>query len=88
MAVAREAEPVGSLREVQEAGLDREDLLGSYRALLTTRDSEERGHIADARYTIPQARIRRAGAVLTPVGEAFIPQADDVLAAPRDLAAY
>ena len=28
MAIAREAEPVGSLSEVKEAGLDREDLLG------------------------------------------------------------
>ena len=28
MAIAREAEPVGSLKEVREAGLDREDLLG------------------------------------------------------------
>jgi len=27
MAIAREAEPVGSLSEVREAGLDREDLL-------------------------------------------------------------
>src|SRR6266545_4756593 len=31
MAIAREAEPVGSLMEVREAGLDREDLLGIYR---------------------------------------------------------
>ena len=31
MAIAREAEPVGSLAEVREAGLDREDLLGIYR---------------------------------------------------------
>src|SRR5919199_2043457 len=31
MAIAREAEPVGSLREVKEAGLDREDLLGIFR---------------------------------------------------------
>src|SRR5262245_31381095 len=45
MAVAREAEPVGSLREVKEAGLDREDLLGVYRNLLITRGIEERGHI-------------------------------------------
>jgi hypothetical protein len=28
MAIAREAEPVGSLREIKEAGLDREDLFG------------------------------------------------------------
>src|SRR6476619_4004321 len=32
----REAEPVGSLREVREAGLDREDLLGIYRNMLLT----------------------------------------------------
>jgi len=41
----REAEPVGSLQEVKEAGLDREDLLGIYRNLLVTRGIEERGHI-------------------------------------------
>ena len=29
MAIAREAEPVSSLHEVREAGLDREDLLRS-----------------------------------------------------------
>ena len=28
MAIAREAEPVSSLHEIREAGLDREDLLG------------------------------------------------------------
>jgi pyruvate dehydrogenase E1 component alpha subunit len=44
MAVAREAEPVGSLREIREAGLDREDLLGMYRNMLITRGVEERGH--------------------------------------------
>ena len=36
----REAEPVGSLHEVREAGLDREDLLGVYRNLLVTRGVE------------------------------------------------
>ena len=41
----REAEPVGSLQEVKEAGLDREDLLAIYRNLLVTRGIEERGHI-------------------------------------------
>src|SRR3989449_3211528 len=45
MAIAREAEPVGSLSEVREAGLDREDLLGVYRNMLITRAVEERGHI-------------------------------------------
>ena len=40
MAIAREAEPMGSLHEVREAGLDREDLLGAYRNMLITRGVE------------------------------------------------
>jgi pyruvate dehydrogenase E1 component alpha subunit len=53
MAIAREAEPVGSLDEVKEAGLDREDLLGIYRNLLITRGIEERGHILYKQGKIP-----------------------------------
>ena len=49
----REAEPVGSLQEVKEAGLDREDLLGIYRNLLVTRGIEERGHILYKQGKIP-----------------------------------
>ena len=49
----REAEPVGSLQEVKEAGLDREDLLGIYRNLLITRGIEERGHILYRQGKIP-----------------------------------
>ena len=49
----REAEPVGSLSEVKEAGLDREDLLGIYRNLLVTRGIEERGHILYKQGKIP-----------------------------------
>ena len=49
----REAEPVGSLQEVKEAGLDREDLLGIYRTLLITRGIEERGHILYRQGKIP-----------------------------------
>src|SRR5436309_11339091 len=45
MAIAREAEPVGSLSEVKETGPDRENLLGIYRHMLITRGVEERGHI-------------------------------------------
>ncbi len=45
MTTARVAEPVGSLQEVQELGLDHEDLLGIYRNMVTTRLIEERGHI-------------------------------------------
>ena len=53
MAIAREAEPVGSLSEVKEAGLDREDLLGMYRNMLITRGVEERGHILYKQGKIP-----------------------------------
>src|SRR5205823_6865213 len=53
VAIAREAEPVGSLKEVKEAGLDREDLLGIYRNLLITRGIEERGHILYKQGKIP-----------------------------------
>jgi pyruvate dehydrogenase E1 component alpha subunit len=53
MAIAREAEPVGSLQEVQEAGLDREDLLGMYRSMQITRGIEERGHILYKQGKIP-----------------------------------
>ncbi len=49
----REAEPVGSLQEVKEAGLDREDLFGIYRHLLITRGIEERGHILYKQGKIP-----------------------------------
>jgi pyruvate dehydrogenase E1 component alpha subunit len=53
MAIAREAEPVGSLSEVKETGLDREDLLGMYRNMLITRGVEERGHILYKQGKIP-----------------------------------
>ncbi len=49
----REAEPVGSLREIREAGLDREDLLGMYRNMLITRGIEERGHILYKQGKVP-----------------------------------
>ena len=49
----REAEPVGSLQEVKEAGLDREDLLAIYRHMLMTRAIEERGHILYKQGKIP-----------------------------------
>ncbi len=49
----REAEPVGSLQEVKEAGLDREDLLSMYRSMLITRGIEERGHILYKQGKIP-----------------------------------
>src|SRR5947208_11306917 len=49
----REAEPVGSLSEVKEAGLDREDLLTIYRTMVVTRGIEERGHILYKQGKIP-----------------------------------
>ena len=49
----REAEPVGSLQEVKDAGLDREDLLAIYRHMLITRGIEERGHILYKQGKIP-----------------------------------
>ena len=53
MAIARVAEPSGSLQEVKEWGLDHEDLLGIYRNLLITRGVEERGHILYRQGKIP-----------------------------------
>src|SRR2546425_3579244 len=53
MAIAREAEPVGSLTEVREAGLDRDDLLSVYRNMVITRGIEERGHILYKQGKIP-----------------------------------
>jgi hypothetical protein len=49
----REAEPVGSLQEVKDAGLDREDLLGMYRSMILTGGIEERGHILYKQGKIP-----------------------------------
>ena len=49
----REAEPLSSLGEVKEAGLDREDLLDMYRNMLITRGIEERGHILYRQGKIP-----------------------------------
>src|SRR3954463_11948960 len=72
MAIAREAEPVGSLHEIREAGLDREDLLGIYRNMLITRGVEERGHILYRQGKIPGSfytgRGNRAPAVGTARG--------------------
>jgi TPP-dependent pyruvate/acetoin dehydrogenase alpha subunit len=53
MSVAREAEPSGSFRELREAGLDREDLLGMFRNMLLTRGVEERGHMLFKQGKIP-----------------------------------
>ena len=78
MAIAREAEPVGSLKEVREAGLDREDLLGVYRNMLMTRAIEERGHILYKQGKIPGSFYTGRGNEASSVGVATAMGADDV----------
>src|SRR5690242_6262311 len=53
VAIARVAEPSGSLQEVRDWGLDREDLHQIYRNMLITRGVEERGHILYRQGKIP-----------------------------------
>ena len=74
----REAEPVGSLSEVRDAGLDREDLLGVYRNLLITRGVEERGHILYRQGKIPGSFYTGRGNEAAAVGVATAMGADDV----------
>src|SRR5216110_725806 len=78
MAIAREAEPVGSLQEVKEAGLDREDLLGVYRNMLVTRGIEERGHILYKQGKIPGSFYTGRGNEAAAVGVATAMDDDDV----------
>src|SRR6185503_316605 len=74
----REAEPLGSLNEVREAGLDREDLLGIYRNLLVTRGIEERGHILYKQGKIPGSFYTGRGNEGAAVGVATAMGAHDV----------
>src|SRR4051794_11595935 len=78
MAVAREAEPAGSLNEVRESGLDREDLLGIYRNMLTTRGVEERGHILYRQGKIPGSFYTGRGNEASSVGIATAMGSEDV----------
>jgi TPP-dependent pyruvate/acetoin dehydrogenase alpha subunit len=78
MAIAREAEPVGSLTEVREAGLDREDLLTIYRNMLITRGVEERGHILYRQGKIPGSFYTGRGNEGAAVGIATAMGPDDV----------
>jgi TPP-dependent pyruvate/acetoin dehydrogenase alpha subunit len=78
MAIAREAEPVGSLMEVKEAGLDREDLLGMYRNMLVTRAIEERGHILYKQGKIPGSFYTGRGNEAAAVGIASAMGPEDV----------
>src|ERR671910_1329282 len=72
----REAEPVASLSEVKEAGLDREDLLATYRNLVLTRGIEERGHILYKQGKIPGSFYTGRGneAAAVGVGTAMGPE--------------
>ena len=70
MAIAREAEPVGSLSEIKEAGLDREDLLGIFRNLILTRGVEDRGHILYKQGKIPGSFYTGRGNEAAAVGVA------------------
>ena len=67
----REAEPITSLREVKEAGLDREDLLEIYRHMLVTRGIEERGHILYRQGKIPGSFYTGRGNEASSVGVAM-----------------
>src|SRR3954468_10035559 len=70
MAIAREAEPITSLREIREAGLDREDLLGAYRNMLITRAIEECGHTLYKQGKIPGSFYTGRGNEAAAVGVA------------------
>jgi pyruvate dehydrogenase E1 component alpha subunit len=78
MAIAREAEPAGSLSEVREAGLDRVDLLGAYRSMLITRGVEERGHILYRQGKIPGSFYTGRGNEAAAVGVATAMASEDV----------
>src|SRR5213595_3228018 len=78
MAIAREAGPVGSIHEVREAGLDREDLLGVYRTMLVTRGVEERGHILYRQGKIPGSFYTGRGNEAAAIGVATAMGPDDV----------
>src|SRR6476619_5642733 len=66
----REAEPVETLQQVKEAGLDREDLLGIYRNMLITRAVEERGHTLYKQGKIPGSFYTGRGNEASAVGVA------------------
>src|ERR1700757_2855379 len=78
MAIAREAEPVGSLREVREAGLDRGDRLQFYRNMTLTRGIEERGHTLYKQGKIPGSFYTGRGNEAASIGVATAMGLDDV----------
>src|ERR671914_665314 len=78
MAIAREAEPVASLADIKEAGLDREDLLGIFRNLVLTRSIEERGHTLYKQGKIPGSFYTGRGNEASAVGVATAMGPEDV----------
>jgi pyruvate dehydrogenase E1 component alpha subunit len=78
LAIATRAEPVGSLSEVREAGLDRDDLLDIYRYMVITRGIEERGHILYRQGKIPGSFYTGRGNEGAAVGVAMAMGPDDV----------
>src|SRR5439155_306406 len=78
VAIARVAEPTGSLQDVRDQGLDREDLLGIYRNMLITRGVEERGHILYRQGKIPGSFYTGRGNEAASVGVATAMGPDDV----------
>jgi TPP-dependent pyruvate/acetoin dehydrogenase alpha subunit len=74
----REAEPVGSLQELREWGLDREDLLQIYRNMVMTRGIEERGHILYRQGKIPGSFYTGRGNEAGAVGVATAMTSNDV----------
>lgn len=78
MAIAREAEPVSSLSEIKEVGLDREDLLDVFRHLILTRGIEERGHILYRQGKIPGSFYTGRGNEAASVGVATAMSSEDV----------
>jgi pyruvate dehydrogenase E1 component alpha subunit len=78
MAIARVAEPSGSLQQVKEWGLDREDLLAIFRNMLITRGVEERGHILYRQGKIPGSFYTGRGNEAAAVGVATAMTAEDV----------
>jgi TPP-dependent pyruvate/acetoin dehydrogenase alpha subunit len=78
VAIATRAEPLGSLQEVKEAGLDREDLLSVFRNMVITRGIEERGHILYRQGKIPGSFYTGRGNEAASVGVATAMGPDDV----------
>src|SRR3954470_19989262 len=78
VAISRVAEPSGSLQDVKEWGLDREDLLQIYRNMLITRGVEERGHILYRQGKIPGSFYTGRGNEASAVGVATAMGPDDV----------